>query len=62
MKTSNITVGQDLCIIANSCFGEVQSEFDKVRSVAFLLGSVWLACATQSCLVTVTVAHGVNFI
>ena len=29
LMSSNISVGQELCIIANSCFGEVQSIWDK---------------------------------
>lgn len=29
LHTTNITIGQELCLIANSCFGEIQSSFDQ---------------------------------
>jgi LysM repeat protein len=29
LNTTNLAVGQELCIIPNSCFGEVQSIWDK---------------------------------
>jgi len=29
LDTTNITIGQELCIVANSCFGEVQSIWDE---------------------------------
>jgi hypothetical protein len=30
-ENSNITVGQQLCIIANSCLGQIQNDWDQVR-------------------------------